>query len=216
MALDTYANLKTSISDWMARSDLAGNVAEWITLAEARLNRELPAVEEEATLTATSSSRTIDVSAYSIVEPLALYLVDPDTSDERRLVKRDTIAYENENGEPRYWTYDSDDAEINFDRPADQAYSLRFQFRERFTLSDSATTNWLLTNHPDVYLAASIFYGGMFEDNDTRAGKWKALLESEIPSVRNIIAQQKRSVAEVDKGIRDVGMRPYYDWTYDT
>ena len=39
MALGTYAQLKTSIADWLNRSDLTSAIADFITLAEAEFNR---------------------------------------------------------------------------------------------------------------------------------------------------------------------------------
>jgi hypothetical protein len=41
MALDTYSNLKTSIANYLNRSDLTSYLGDFITLTEARLNREL-------------------------------------------------------------------------------------------------------------------------------------------------------------------------------
>ena len=78
MALATYSDLQTYVTELMAREDLLGNAADWITLAEARLNREIPAVETDVTLTGVASSRRIDVSSYSVVSPLALFLIDTD------------------------------------------------------------------------------------------------------------------------------------------
>ena len=41
MALDTFDNLKSTISTYLNRSDLTANLADFIRLTEARLNREL-------------------------------------------------------------------------------------------------------------------------------------------------------------------------------
>src|SRR4249919_1983898 len=41
MALDTYANLKSAIIDHLDRSDLVGNVDDFIDIAEARHKREI-------------------------------------------------------------------------------------------------------------------------------------------------------------------------------
>ena len=41
MALDTYSNLKTSIANYLNRSDLTAFLGDFILLTEARLNREL-------------------------------------------------------------------------------------------------------------------------------------------------------------------------------
>lgn len=217
MALDTFANLKTAIDDWMARSDLTGNVEDWITLAEARLNRELAAVTEDNTFNGSADSREISTSAISVVEPIALWLVDSATGDEREITKKDGFTYRDDTGEPSFWEFDDDAStpKILFDVELDAAYSFRFRSRNRFALSDSATTNWLLTNHPDVYLAASIVWGGGFTEEFTKAAAFKLILDEAIPEVRNIIAQGKRAVLTVDPAITRVGWAPYYDGAND-
>lgn len=210
MALSNYSELKTAIQDWMARSDLAGSVPDWITLAEARLNRELQPVETDQTLTGVVDSREISVSAYSVVEALTLYLRDDITSDEREVTEKSGFPFEGTAGSPRFWDYDQTAAKIIFDCPLDQAYTFRLRFRQRFALSDSVTTNWLLTNHPDAYLAASIVWGGGFVQNIEQAAAYKALLDEALPSIRSTIAQSKRAILGVDLGLTSNG-RAVYD-----
>ena len=41
MALDNFTNLKSSIADWLNRSDLTAIIPAFITLAETQLNREI-------------------------------------------------------------------------------------------------------------------------------------------------------------------------------
>jgi hypothetical protein len=88
MAIATYSDLKTKVASWGRRAGNATFVAEVpdiITLAEARLNRELPAVETDQTLTGTIGSRRIDISAYAVVEPIALWLAETGLDERRRL-----------------------------------------------------------------------------------------------------------------------------------
>lgn len=200
MALSNYSDLLASITSWMARVDLSGSAADFVTLAEARLNRELNPVETDATLTGTVGSRAIDITTQKCVEPIALFLAKSG-EDERELVKKTdgTFPYLTESGEPAIWAIDGD--EINFDRTLDQAYPFRFRFRQRFALSDTQPTNWLLTNHPDVYLASCLIWGGLFTKNTGYASPFFTALEVGIPEVRNIIAQKKRAVATVDPGL---------------
>jgi len=47
MAITSYATLKTSIANFLARSDLDTQIPEFIQLAEARINRELETREQE-------------------------------------------------------------------------------------------------------------------------------------------------------------------------
>lgn len=199
MAISTYAELKTAIANWMARSDLTGEVADFITLGEAALNRELPAVETDGTLTGVVDSRRIDISALSLVAPIALYIV---ISGDEELVtpKTDgTFAYLEASGRPTFWGLDGN--YIDFDCPVDQAYSFRFRYRQRFALSDSATTNWLLTYHPDVYLAACLVWSGLFVRSSEVGSTFAEVLQAGIPQVRNIIAQRKRALATVDPAL---------------
>ena len=41
MALTTYTELKASIADWLNRSDLTAAIADFISLAEAQIERTL-------------------------------------------------------------------------------------------------------------------------------------------------------------------------------
>ena len=201
MALATYDDLKASVSTWMARSDLSGNVADFIMLGEAHLNRELPAVETDATLTGVIDSRSIDITSLSLVSPIALFLVDAN-GDETELFPRSdgTFPYSGTPGEPRIWALDG--SKIDFDCPLDAEYSFRLRYRQKFALSDSAPTNWLLTNHPDVYLAASIVWGGVFAQDSQIASIFEAVLNKGVPAVKSAIAQTKRAVLTVDPALQ--------------
>jgi hypothetical protein len=53
MAIASYADLKTSIANFLARSDLTAQIPDFIQLAEARINRELETREQEKRSTAT-------------------------------------------------------------------------------------------------------------------------------------------------------------------
>lgn len=212
MAISTYSELQTAVTDWMARSDLSGNAADFIMLGEARLNRELNPVETDATITGTQDSRRIDISAQSCVEPIALFLAETGMDEVELTRKTDgTFPYLATAGKPSFWAVDG--TNIDFDRPLDASYPFRFRFRQRFALSDSATTNWLLANHPDIYLAATLIWGGLFTRSSDIGSTFKAILDEGIPEVRSLIAQSKRGTLTVDAALYDIGRRAYYDGT---
>lgn len=215
MALSTYSELKTFLQDMMARSDLSGNVADFITLAEARLNREIPAVETDVTLTGTADNRRISVSANSVVSPIALFLVDTDGDEIELTQKSDgSFPYTDTSDQPKYWAMDG--TNIDFDCPLDEAYTFRFRIRQRYVLSDSATTNWLLTYHPDIYVAASLIWGGGYTKDFEYAGIFNSSLVAGIESVKNIIMEQNRGVLTVDPALTSIGRYTLNNWTYDT
>ena len=203
MSISTYADLKTKVASWGRRagnSTFVAEVPDIITLAEARLNRELPAVETDTTLTGTINDRRIDISAVSMVEPIALFLAETGLDERQVFFKADgTFPYLYTSGRPRFVAVDG--TYLDFDCPLDSAYPFRLRSRNRFSLSDANPTNWLLTNHPDVYLAASLMWGAGYREDWPNGSAFKAILDEGIPSVRNIIAQSKRGVLTVDPGL---------------
>ena len=205
MSLSNYSELQASVLEWMERAGQTGQVADWIALAEARLNRELGPVETNATLTGTPGSRALSISALAMVEPVALFIADPGASDERLLppLSPANMAYADTTGTPTNWTVDSPD-EIRLNRPCDMAYAFRFRYRERFALATSAT-NWLLTNHPDVYLAASIVWGNAYNQDIAAASAWKGILDEAIPSIRHTIARTRKGSLKVDPALLQMG-----------
>lgn len=200
MSIANYTELKAAVTTWMSRGDVAGQAADYISLAEAALNRELPAVETDVALVGVQDSRRIDIAAQDCVEPIALFVAETGLNEVELVPLVDgTFPYRSASAYPRAWAIDGDG--IDFDCPLDQAYPFRFRLRQRFALSDSAPTNWLLTNHPDVYLAASIVWGGVFIQDDPTMARWASILNGALPSVRNSIAQSKRATLLVDNAL---------------
>lgn len=215
MAIANYADLQNQVGNWMARSDLAGDAPDFITLAEAALNRELGPVVTDVTLTGTLDSRRIDIAAQNCVEPIALFLAETGRNEVELTKKQDgTFPYSVTSGRPRYWAIEG--TNIDFDRPLDGAYPFRFTLRQRFALSDASPTNWLLTNHPDVYLAAVLLWSGLFTRDNPVMTSFVAVLQEGVPSVRNIIAQSNRAVLTTDTALQRIGRGwHYYDGLND-
>ena len=212
LTLASYLDLKSVIPVWLDRQDdddISTKTALYIKMAEARLNRELDVVETDATLTGVSSSRSLDTSSLTIVEPIALWIVV--NGDEEAMTPRPdgTFPYEGTSGKPRFWGMDASYARIDMDRPCDQAYSFRFRFVERFALSDDVTTNWLLTNHPDLYLYAALFEGFNQLQASESAAKFDGLTRDRISAVKSQLAQTKRSKLVVPPMLARIGRRQY-------
>lgn len=64
MALNTYSNLKTSIANYLNRSDLTSYIPDFIRLAEVRMNKELRVREQEKT--DTSITTVAGTQSYSL------------------------------------------------------------------------------------------------------------------------------------------------------
>lgn len=214
MALITsYATLQSEALDWMSRAGQTGNAPTWIQLAEARLNRELGAIETDTTLTGTATSNAISLSSLSIVQPIALFLAE--TGRDEVLVEmatEGTYPVRSTAGKPRVWSIDG--SNINFDCPLDANYPFRFRYRQKLDLS-TTDPNWLLTNHPDVYLAATLMWGAGYNEDWSNGQVWKSVLDSGIASVKSTIAQSKRAGLNVDPALTAKHHYSLSDWQTD-
>ena len=192
MAIATYADLQDRVREWMDREDLTDSqVTDCITLAEAQLNRKLNAVEADAEVQGTVDERTISLTALNPKRVLGVWRLEE--QEEIRLLPRagGSFSISTSPGIPTIWSWQ--DGSLAFDCPCDQDYFFRVRYIGKFALSDSATTNALLTNHPDIYLAASIMWGGLFVEDDNKIAKWSALLNNFIAEHRVLVAKQRRS-----------------------
>lgn len=194
MAITTYSELKTALAKWPSRENQAGwsdRVPEFIALAEDYLNAELPLrfYQGDTTLTATVGSRSIALPT-DYLEPYALeHLSTPFQQLNGRVPE--TIGYTDTQGRPLEWAVD--ETWIIFERPCDQAYQLQFRYRKKFALSDAVPTNWLLTNHPRVYLYSCLFEAGAFiDDGSDYQAKMQAMRNEAVASASKLASRSKK------------------------
>lgn len=196
----TYTWLLAAVSDWMARSDLTGKAADFIRLGELGLNRELRGADVDLIVTGTVGQDYIDISSILPVTATALFRQVAAGTEVEVLPRQDgTFEYIDSQGCPQIWAIDQ--LAIQFDRPLDQAYTFRFCYRERFQLSDDFPANWLLRDHADLYLAASIVWGSLYIQDPTKLGTWPQVLDRGIASVKRILSKSRRGLLTVDPAL---------------
>lgn len=172
MAISNYSELQTAITNWNIRSDTAftNRVTEFITLAEARINRALDGRQSEAdtTLTGTLGSRNLSLPS-GFIEAVALFLTT--FGDQQMLKPMVSGAYEQSttNGTPDAWAIDG--TVIELDCPCDRAHTFLFRYKSTLSIA-STSTNWLLTAYPDVYLFAALVEAFGFARNMDAAGAY--------------------------------------------
>ena len=163
MALSTYSELQSSIADWLNRTDLTTQIKDFIALSEAEVNSKL---RVRAMLS--SSAFTIDaetkplptgflqVRDFFITEggsKFALRYITPSQMDE--------IKGSSTSGRPVAYTILGDN--FRFAPIPSSSYSGTINFYKTFdALSDSNTTNFILTNHPSIYLYGSLYHAANF------------------------------------------------------
>lgn len=154
----TWAELKATLANWLDRDDLSTEIPEAIALAERRFQRTLFAPEREIV-----ADLAIDAETASLPADLwgirALHLAtDPKTVLEPMTLSELRNTYSaNAAGRPQNYAVSGET--ILFGPAPDAAYAGRLTYIQAIpALGDSQATNWLLTDHPDLYL-----YGALHE-----------------------------------------------------
>jgi hypothetical protein len=190
MPISTYAELQAAAANWLVRGDLTARIPEFIALAEARLNRVLRTrlSEVETPLSGAVGARTIPLPA-GFAEALQLWLIDGERRRPLQFVTADLMGASSLRGEPLSWTVDG--ANLAFERPCDRAYDLTLRWKRAFALSDATPTNALLTDHPDVYLFATLCEAAPFLRDGELAGAYEGRLARALEEAARAAARSR-------------------------
>ena len=163
MALNSYSNLKTAIANFLARDDLNSEIDDFIDLTEADFNRRLRvrAMENvDSSFTIDSETEALptgflQVRSFHVTgnPKVALQLMTPFHQFETK--------GSSQTGQPKAYSIES--SNFRFSPIPDTTYTANLAFYKAFdSLSDSTTTNSILTNHPDVYLYGGLYFASTF------------------------------------------------------
>lgn len=157
MAITTYTELQTAVANWMDQSKLTARIPEFISLAENKITRSARhwRMEKRATAPTVAGERSVELpSDYLEMRNLKIN----STSQNVLEFLSPSVLYEGSSsqGAPSYYTIQGD--QIVLEPIPDTEYTLEMGYYAFDVLSDSNTTNWLLTTYPDAYL-----YGTLIE-----------------------------------------------------
>jgi hypothetical protein len=196
VALTSYSELRSSIADWLNRDDLASVIPDFISLAEAQLERRLPTERMVKRATATIdtpfsalpsdflSVKSLVLTSTAPTQPLEF--LSEDELDAKKYVYRTT-------GKPQYFTLIGNQIEV---LPApDTGYLAEITYVSTLAkLSDSNTSNWILARHPDVYLYGSLMQAAPYLRDDERVGLWASMYTQAIEEM--LIQDSRASVSQ--------------------
>lgn len=187
MTITTYATLKTAVADFLNRDDLTSVVPTFIALAEADMQRKLRHWRMEQRATAQLDTQFSAIPA-DWVETIRFYLTTGETSRLELISQAELIdrkqADSNVTGRPYYYAMTG--AQFELYPVPDGLYTGELLYFGKIpALSDSATTNWLLTNAPDAYLYGALIHSAPYLKDDARIQIWAALYQSAIDNLNN-------------------------------
>lgn len=172
MAIGTYSELKTAVANYLHRSDLTTVIPDFIALCEANIRRDLRVRAMEQTATGTLSANTLAIpTGFLEVRRILLNSIEQDYCT------------------PMYFQRVSDDTTAQYTivgtnfvfQSSTASYSIDY-YKQFDVFSGASDTNWLLTNHPDVYLFGSLAESALYTQDDP--AMWMSKYRFAIDRVR--------------------------------
>jgi len=160
MALTTYAELKTSVADFLNRTDLTSAIPTFISLAEADFNRKIRHWRMEKRSTAEMSAQYTAPPA-DFLEPIRLSMLSGNTSrlepiSQSQMMEQRQLG-QNTSGTPRFYAITDGSIEV-YPNPN----------------SDDLTVEMVYYGKPTPYLA-----------DDSRIQVWASLLNNAISGINS-------------------------------
>ena len=192
MSFSDYSSLQTSVASWMARGDLTTNIPDFVTLFETEANRQLRVRQMEVTQSTTPSSGTFPLpsdylawkrltwtgngatKSLEYVHPSEIadmYPSQPANIPQKFSIlgTTDSIGYVK--------LMPSDSSPVNF---------TYFQKLSSLSTTTGSTMNWLLTAHPDVYLAGTLTEANVFVKDYDTAAIWKQRRDALLEGIKSL------------------------------
>jgi hypothetical protein len=179
MALTTYAELKTSIGDWLNRSDLTSVIPDFISLAEAQIERTLRARQMIVRANASFDAQYGAVPA-DFLEVKSLKLTSTNPQTPLSFLSIDALDAEmtkhTASGRPKFFGIVG--GQLRIVPTPDATYTTELTYYAKLSkLSTSNTSNWLLASSPDIYLYGALLQAAPYLQDDARIQTWATLYE---------------------------------------
>jgi|TARA_X000001316_G_C918427_1_gene32584 hypothetical protein len=164
VALSNYTELKTSIANWLNRTDLTTEIEDFIVLTEKDFNSKLRIRK----MNANNSSFTINAEKVALptgfLQVRDFFILQGGVKKPLHYItpsQMDQIRGGSTSGLPETFTILGDN--FRFAPIPSSSYTATINYFKEFDpLSASNTTNYILTNHPAIYLYGSLYHSANF------------------------------------------------------
>ena len=208
MALTTYTELKASIADFLNRDDLTTVIADFITLAESQINRDVRHWKMEARSSGQQSGgdEYMQIPA-DWVESIRLHLTGTGTSAVN-LISRDAMAdkrgkNEDTSGTVMYYTHA--DGQFQLYPTPNATTDFELLYYQKIPSLISNADNWLLLEAPDVYLYGALLHSAPYLAEDERVAIWAQMYSAAVARLNEASELAQYSGSGLRLKIRGLG-----------
>jgi len=198
MAIDSYSNLKTAVSNWLDRSDLTDRIPEFISLAEDRINRHLRirSQEQRQQMSTVSGQEYYGLPTdYLQMRHIAI-MSTPNRDLEYLTPERFEIEigtrWSGGTGRPRFYTMVGD--ELRLGPKPGGVYTVEMLFYKKFPhLSESNSSNRLLEDNADLLLYGALLEANPFIKDPESAKMWGLYFNQSLDAIMTSDAKDRHS-----------------------
>lgn len=186
MALDgTYAGLQASVADWLNRTDITAPITDMIRMAEVQMDRDIRCadmiVATSLVISGNPTALPADFNGMVALE-LPAGVGAPMTYRKPEGVRALNQSAFQAPGTPQFWTVAGTNVETA--PAASGSFTCPMLYYGRIpSLSNSNTTNWLLTKHPDAYLFGALLQAAPYLKDDARIQSWGMLYQKAVSAI---------------------------------
>jgi hypothetical protein len=162
MALNTYSGLQASVANFLARTDLGTEIIDFIALTEAEFNRELRIRPMETTISFTIDAET-ETLPTGFLGVRSFFL----NSSGKQVLTFITPYQQHQTqgssttGLPK--AYSIEGSNFRFSPiPSGTSTETLTYYKAFDALSNTNTSNYILLNHPNVYLYGALYHASNF------------------------------------------------------
>lgn len=190
MALATYTDLQASVAAWLARADLTSVIPDFVTLAHKQLMRDLRGhLRLQKRDTAFSISSEYVAAPTDFLELVSMHLNTTPKTVIQYLPSDAMGDYFASSGRPKYVALagatTAGTESFRFGPAPDGSYTATIEYYATITFFPSgASTNWILTDHPQLYLYGSLLQASAYIGDDPRIPLWQAAYAEALAMVK--------------------------------
>lgn len=184
----TYTGLQATIAGFLHRTDMTAIIPDLIILGEARIARDLRLRRQviRTTLYTVAGNQNITLPAdFLEAENISVIAGGFDNNLEYVNIERLNVKYPNGSGnsQPRVYTFEANSLLLG--PTPDAIYNVDFFYYSRWVALATTPANWLLTNHPNIYLFAALAEAGDYTKDNDSASKWEGKYHHGIKTLQD-------------------------------
>jgi hypothetical protein len=186
--LANYTDLLASAASWSHRTDLTAFMPDFVVLAEARISRDLRLRRQvsSATLATVAATQTVALpDDYLELENISCTSSGVERNLEYINIERMNVKYPDGSGNGVPVVYTLEGSNILFGPTPDAVYSIPIYYYAKFVALATTPTNWLMTNHPNIYLFATLAELADYSQDVKNLEKWESKYARDIKQLHD-------------------------------